>query len=129
MAILDFIKKRPTKEKAGNKESEGDASRGTAKLKDSTAPVLHKVIPCTLLITEKGSNLSQYRQYIFKTSPSSTKRQVCDAIQVLWKVHPINIRVLQNLGKKTRYGKALGKKKSWKKCIVALKEGEKIEMV
>jgi len=42
-------------------------------------------------------------------------------------VHVIKVRTFMVLGKKKRVGRSLGKKSDWKKAVVTLKEGERID--
>ena len=58
----------------------------------------------------------------------SNKIQIRDAVQKVFdvKVLHVNTQVVQ--GKRKRFGKNIGQSKTWKKAMVQLKEGEKIEI-
>jgi large subunit ribosomal protein L23 len=53
--------------------------------------------------------------------------EVCSAVEKLFKVKVLSVRVLNVLGKKKRTGKVMGQRRSWKKAIVTLAPGNRIE--
>jgi len=66
------------------------------------------------LITEKGSSLGMYNQYVFEVAPQTNKIEVRKAIQKVYGVDPIKVNVINVRGRAVRYGKTEGiKKKSW----------------
>jgi large subunit ribosomal protein L23 len=80
------------------------------------------------LITEKNTNLMTYGKYCFEVDRGATKPQIKQAIEVLFsvsvtKVHTMNIR-----GKRRRRGMSYGYTADWKKAIVTLVEGDRIEL-
>jgi len=80
------------------------------------------------LVTEKGNLLKEiHRQYSFEVNPDANKYQVKDAVESLFKVHVTDVKTIRIRGKNRRVGKHIGKRSNWKKAIVTLKEGEKIE--
>ncbi|MFA5135117.1 MAG: 50S ribosomal protein L23 [Patescibacteria group bacterium] len=80
------------------------------------------------LITEKGSMLGVNNQYAFEVAPSSNKVEVRKAIRKVYGIDPIKVNVLNVSGKQVRYGRAEGVTKHWKKAIVTLPEGQKIDI-
>jgi len=81
----------------------------------------------TLLRTEKGTALAPDRQYLFEVAKSATKIQIKSAVEQIYnvKVQAVNTAVVS--GKKKRVRQELGRTPDWKKAIVTLKEGSKIE--
>jgi large subunit ribosomal protein L23 len=80
------------------------------------------------LITEKSTLLKElHRQYAFRVDPKANKHQIRQAVEALFKVHVTDIKTLRIRGKYRRVGRHQGKKPNWKKAIVTLKEGDKIE--
>jgi len=81
----------------------------------------------TLLRTEKGTTLEPDRQYLFEVAKSATKIQIRSAVEQIYnvKVQAVNTAVVS--GKKKRVRQELGRTPDWKKAIVTLKEGSKIE--
>lgn len=82
------------------------------------------------LITEKGSSSQQmYNQYFFAVDRSATKYDVRNAIQELFKVKVSDVRTMIMPGKYKRVGKTQGKTPDWKKAVVTLVEGERIDFL
>ncbi len=82
------------------------------------------------LITEKSSLQKElFDKYAFEVALEATKNQIRDAIEKLFKVHVTDIRTIRVRGKFRRVGRGMGKRQNWKKAIVKLQKGEKIEIV
>jgi large subunit ribosomal protein L23 len=80
------------------------------------------------LITEKGTKQKeQANQYAFEIDRTANKVMVRSAVEEIFKVKVLNVAVMNMKGKRRRVGKNLGKKADWKKAIVRLAPGEKIE--
>lgn len=80
------------------------------------------------LITEKSHRLMAERnQYSFEVHRDATKIDIRRAVEALFKVHVVAVNTLNVRGKKRRVGRFLGKRPDWKKAIVTLKAGERIE--
>jgi large subunit ribosomal protein L23 len=80
------------------------------------------------LITEKGSLLSDTaHQVLFKVRPDANKIEVKKAIETLFHVKVIKVRMSRYLGKMKRVGKSRGRLPQWKKAYVTLKEGDRID--
>jgi large subunit ribosomal protein L23 len=87
----------------------------------------HDVIRAPL-ISEKGSLLAEStQQVLFKVRPDANKIEVRKAIEALFKVKVVKIRMARYLGKIRRVGKSMGRRPQWKKAYVTLKEGDKID--
>lgn len=80
------------------------------------------------LITEKGSYLGANNQYLFEVAPKTNKVEIKKAIFKVYGVTPNKINIMNVLGKKIRYGRTEGKTKHWKKAIITLPEGQKIDI-
>lgn len=79
-------------------------------------------------ITEKGTVLEEQGKYLFKVARSANKAEVKGAIEKLYKVKVEKVHVLKMPSKFRQVGKYEGRKPGFKKAIVTLKEGERIEM-
>ncbi len=89
----------------------------------------HEVIKRPL-ITEKSSLQKElFDKYAFEVALNANKNQIRDAVESLFNVHVTDIRTICMRGKHRRVGKSMGKRPNWKKAIVTLKKGEKIEFV
>jgi large subunit ribosomal protein L23 len=85
----------------------------------------------TVQLTEKASLLSEkLNKYVFRVPPRANKIQIKHAIEHLFKKKVVAVNTCNYAGKKKRERRAdFGRKSHWKKAIVTLKEGEKIELV
>ncbi len=80
------------------------------------------------IITEKGGLLERYGQYLFKVAKDANKVEIKKAIEKLYKVRVAKVNVASVPSKFRRVGEHEGKKSGFKKAIVILREGEKIEI-
>ncbi len=80
------------------------------------------------LITEKNTNLMMFNKYSFEVARESTKPQIKRAIEHIFNVNVINVRTLNVRGKKRRRGREFGYQRDWKKAIVTLVEGDRIDL-
>ena len=85
----------------------------------------------TILLTEKATLLSEkLNKYVFRVSPSANKLQIKRAIEVIFKKKVADVNTANFAGKKKRERKAdFGRRPHWKKAIVTLKAGEKLDIV
>ncbi len=82
------------------------------------------------VITEKGTVLEEKNnQYLFRVDSRANKIQIKQAVEKLFSVTVDSVRTLTVHGKKRRTGRTVGRKPSWKKAIVTLKEGDSIEII
>ena len=80
------------------------------------------------LITEKISDLAAFGKYSFEVKKDANKLSVKKAVSVVYGVKVNNVRIINVQGKNVRYGKHSGRTKDWKKAIVTLAPGEKLEL-
>ncbi len=80
-------------------------------------------------ITEKSHALSQTGRYVFLVDKSANKPEVKKAIKAIYKVDPINVNIVNIKGKTKRVGSKFGQKSGYKKAIVKLKAGQKIDVM
>lgn len=80
------------------------------------------------LITEKSTRLKEdANQIAFVVDPKATKIEIRQAVEKLFKVKVESVRTLNVIGKQKRMGRHLGWKSDWKKALVTLREGDRIE--
>ena len=80
------------------------------------------------LITEKGTRQKeQVNQLIFEVDRRANKILVRNAIENIFKVKVLSVRLMNVKGKERRVGRNVGRKADWKKAIVRLAPGESIE--
>lgn len=81
------------------------------------------------LVTEKGTMmLSEGNWVTFRVHPDANKIEVREAIQKIFSVSVLQVNTQVVRGKRRRFGKTMGQSKPWKKAMVRLKEGDKIEI-
>ncbi|MBX9743185.1 MAG: 50S ribosomal protein L23 [Chthoniobacterales bacterium] len=81
-------------------------------------------------ISEKASLLGEKQnQYVFRVHPEANKIELKNAIERLFKKHVLAIRTMQYAGKKKRERRAdFGRRAHWKKAIISLAPGDKIDL-
>lgn len=83
------------------------------------------------ILTEKMTRLQEARQYAFEVPVSANKIEIEQAVQKKFKVTVTSVRTQRIKGKEkvqlTRRGRFTGRKRNWKKALVTLKAGEKID--
>ena len=82
-----------------------------------------------LLRTEKGANIMAMNKYLFWVDKKSNKIEIRKAVEGIYKVKVDNVNTLTVKGKPKRVRYTMGKTSDWKKAIVTLKSGEKIDVV
>ncbi|MDQ5986464.1 MAG: 50S ribosomal protein L23 [Syntrophus sp. SKADARSKE-3] len=82
-----------------------------------------------VLITEKSTIVKDgWNQYIIAVDNRANKIEIASAVEKLFKVRVLKVRTMNMSGKKKRVGKTIGEKPSWKKAVVTLAEGNRIEI-
>jgi len=80
------------------------------------------------LVTEKSTLQKEAaNQVTFAVHPDANKVEIRKAVEALFKVKVLKVHTSNMEGKKKRLGKSMGKRSDWKKAVVRLKPGEKIE--
>jgi large subunit ribosomal protein L23 len=80
-------------------------------------------------VTEKATDLSGLRKYIFIVDGKANKPETKKAIESIYGVKIESVNIINTKGKAKRLGRSLGRTSAFKKAIVTLKEGEKIDIV
>jgi len=81
----------------------------------------------TLIRTEKGTMLEPERKYFFRVNNKANKIQIRQAVEEIYKVKVESVNTTMVRGKLKRVRHEQGKTTAWKKAIVTLQEGHKIE--
>lgn len=81
------------------------------------------------LISEKASLLGEtLNVYSFEVSSAATKTQIKKAVEELFKVKVSGVRTMIMHGEIRRVGRFSSKRSNWKKALVSLQKGQKIEL-
>lgn len=139
MPIGNIFKRKKTKEIEGKEkikpisESKEEISTEikkakTIKPKEKRTNLAYRILKSPH-ITEKATALAKQNQYVFKIWPHANKIEVKNAIEAIYGVDVLSIKIINVHPKKRRLGRIEGLRKGYKKAIVKLKEGQKIELL
>ncbi|MCX7832108.1 MAG: 50S ribosomal protein L23 [Actinobacteria bacterium] len=80
------------------------------------------------IITEKSYRLAnEENKYSFRVHPDANKIEIKNAVEKLFNVKVLSVNTINVKPKKKRLGKFEGRTNRWKKAVVTLKEGDRIE--
>ena len=79
------------------------------------------------VITEKSESLKANNVYVFKVNKKANKTQIKNEIEKQFGVKVLNVNTVNVIQKKRRVGRYTGTTSPYKKAMVKLKEGSKIE--
>lgn len=80
------------------------------------------------VVTEKNTVLMDQNKYAFEVAKNSNKAMVKEAVETAFKVKVESVNMITVPSKPRGFGRMRGKRASWKKAIVTLKTGYKIEI-
>ncbi len=81
------------------------------------------------LVTEKATTLKDdHNQVSFQVAMDANKVEVRQAVEAIFKVKVTGVRTQIIFGKEKRMGRYLGRRPSWKKAVVRLQQGSKIDL-
>jgi large subunit ribosomal protein L23 len=79
------------------------------------------------VVSEKSTFVAdKNRQYVFRVDDRATKPEIKAAVELMFKTKVDSVTVSNVKGKERRFGRAIGRKRSWKKAYVRLAEGQEI---
>lgn len=130
--IFDFFKKKKkppavTKALAGKEKKEElktAVKRPKKKISETAWRVLYSPH-----ITEKATFLEKENKYVFKVLPKANKSEIKKTIELLHGVNVVGVKIINIPRRRRRLGRQMGWKKGYKKAIVKIKEGQKIEVL
>lgn len=80
------------------------------------------------IITEKTTVLTGLDKYVFEVDLRANKNQIKEAIELAFSVHVREVNTMKMKGKPKRFGRKVTNRPDWKKAIVTLTAGDKIEL-
>lgn len=136
MAFLDIFKKKKKgkekKEKPSKKEKkplEEEKIVGVTEApKKKAVPLAHQIL-YSPHITEKAAALGEKNSYVFKIWPLANKTEIKKTVEGIYGVNVIGIKIINIPRKQRRLRRQTGWRKGYKKAIVKVKEGQKIEIL
>lgn len=81
------------------------------------------------LITEKNTYQLGEGKYTFKVAREANKIQIREAVEKIFKVQVADVNVINVRGKERGIGRRKGMTQNWKKAVVTLKPGQRIEQL
>lgn len=90
----------------------------------------HAEIIRRVLITEKGTKLACDNRFMLEVAPQANKLEIKDAVEAQFGVHVLAVRTQNHKGAfRVLRDRRTVKDSTWKRAIVTVKAGERIEMV
>jgi len=144
MPLSDIFKRKKSEKKPKEVVKEKEAKKEIKKEKPvspkpEASPYVSKkrekvighgqIILKSVHVTEKASDLAKKNQYVFKTVPEANKTEIKRAVENLYGVDVLGVRIINVPRKARRMGKQTGWKKGYKKAIVKIKAGQEIEVL
>ncbi len=80
------------------------------------------------VVSEKSYGLIDEGRYTFVVHPSANKTEIKQAVEQIFGVRVAKVNTLNRKGKQKRFGLVMGQRKSQKRAIVTLAEGEEIDI-
>ena len=90
-------------------------------------PTSHQIL-VRPIITEKNTLLNDQGKYTFEVLPDANKIEIKRAVEDVFKVKVTAVNVSRVPGKMRRMGRTSGMTRSWKKAVVTLEPGQRIEL-
>ncbi|MFH1460970.1 MAG: 50S ribosomal protein L23 [Patescibacteria group bacterium] len=144
MAFLDRFRKKTEQKKSEKKQQESPAkteqstgqdkpeSKFGSKADKKVVPRVYQIIK-EPHITEKAGSLTDQNKYVFKVYSQANKKEIKKAVESLYKVEVERVNIIHSAAKQRRLGRyqgwRSGLKKGFKKAVVTLKSGDKIELL
>jgi large subunit ribosomal protein L23 len=80
------------------------------------------------LVTEKTTVLTGQDKYVFEVDTRANKMQIREAVQLAFNVTVADVNTMMMKGKPRRFGRKVVNRPDWKKAVVTLVPGDKIEL-
>lgn len=132
MKIPKIFKRKKEKEKEEKKEEKEKKEKPAFQKRKETPK--KKYVPSFQIlkephVTEKTTRLGEHNQYTFKVSSRANKPEIKKTVERIWGVDVEKVRIINIPSKKRRLGRTEGHRPGFKKAIVTLKEGQKIDIL
>lgn len=81
------------------------------------------------VVTEKNTHLMERGQYTFQVARQANKIEIAKAVEIAFpEVKVVAVNTLLMPSKERRRGRVVGRQPGWKKAVVTLREGDRIEL-
>lgn len=150
MGLLDFLKRRKEIQKAKEKSLDKTQNKQPEKKADKVSVAEkteeHKKVIAREQkkskegkfsydivkdphISEKVTNLSEKNKYVFKVYKDANKTEIKRSVEGIYGVDVLYVNLIKIPKKKRRLGGTEGFKKGYRKAVVTIREGQKIEII
>ncbi|MCP6719611.1 MAG: 50S ribosomal protein L23 [Patescibacteria group bacterium] len=126
--VEDKIEKKEVKKPAKIQKEAGEVKAEISKKAKKSFGTTFRALKAPH-ITEKATYLAEKNQYVFKVYPRTNKVEIRKDIEELYNVKVLDVKIINVPKKRRRVGKNLGWKKGYKKAIIKIKKGQKIEII
>ena len=89
---------------------------------------MNKFLVIRPIVTEKATVLNALRQYVFLVADEAAAPEIKKVIEALYKVKVTAVRVIRVKPKIRRLGRSVGTKPGYKKAIITVHAGQKIDL-
>lgn len=96
-------------------------------MRDPHAVIIRPVVTEKAMRGTEGTRPTH--AYTFEVERTANKIEIRQAVEKIWPVKVLHVRTQRIMGKTKRFKFRLGRRPSWKKAIVTLKEGHRIEIL
>jgi large subunit ribosomal protein L23 len=90
---------------------------------------LYRTIVRPVYTEKTAAQYSAVKEYAFEVRPDATKGEIRAAVEQMFGVHVVRVRTMVQRSRRAALGKSVGRAPAWKKALVRLKDGDKIEGV
>jgi len=80
------------------------------------------------VVSEKSYEQIEKNKYTFEVDKNAPKEEIRQAIETIFKVHVTGVNTMKVRGRIKRQGRTSGRTRDWKKAVVTLREGDRIEV-
>jgi large subunit ribosomal protein L23 len=112
----------------GAEQAPAEEVVGVALQPQKTSRKRADVILITPRISEKAAVLSSAGKYVFDVPVTANKIEIRKAVEALYGVKVKDVNTLRGIGKNVRRGRITGRRNRWKKALVELQKGQKIDL-
>lgn len=136
---INIFKKKKTEEKPAEQPKEKKETKKEKPVSHEAGVKIPKkkekslwsgpIILKSLHVTEKATDFLKNNQYIFKVSSQTNKIEIKKSIEALYGVNVLSVKIINVPRKARRMGGQAGWRQGYKKAIVKIPEGQKIEVL
>lgn len=89
--------------------------------------IAHDIIKRPVVTEKTNIQKEVHNQITFEVDRKANRVEIKQAVESIFKVNVAAVKTMQIKGKKKTRGRIVGKRRNWKKAIVTLMPGERID--